>query len=80
MSKKKYCTNNPATAYYGGFGGLEIHGIEYGIEDYLYCVSGAWGKKSERKFHKLKVYYDTEYSYVHLYGQKILLNECLRIA
>ena len=36
MSKKAYCNNNPAIAYYSGFSGLEIHGIEYGIDDYIY--------------------------------------------
>lgn len=40
MTKKEYCNTHPATAYYSGFNGLEIHGIEYGINDYLYCVSG----------------------------------------
>ena len=43
MTKKEYCLKNPPVAYYSGFSGLEIHGIEYGTEDFLYCVSGAWG-------------------------------------
>ena len=51
MTKKEYCTTHPATAYYSGFSGLEIHGIEYGINDYLYCVSGAWG--GGKAYHKL---------------------------
>lgn len=77
MSKKEYCLNNPATAYYSGFSGLKIHGIEYGIEDYLYCVSGEWsGKKS---YHKLKIYYNDQGGYVRLHGYKVPMNECIRM-
>lgn len=77
MSKKDVCLNNKAFAYYSGFGGLEIYDIEYGIEDFVYCVSGAW--TSEKRFHKLKVYYNDDDSYINLNGYKIPLNECIRI-
>lgn len=81
MTKKEYCTTNPATAYYSGFGGLEIHGIEYGIEDFIYCVSGAWyGGTAARKYHKLKIRYDQNGgAFVRLHGYKIPLNECIRM-
>ena len=29
MTKKEYCLQHPATTYYSGLGGIEIHGIEY---------------------------------------------------
>ena len=77
MSKKEYCLNNPATAYYSGFSGLEIHGIEYGTEDYLYCVSGAWSSK--KSYHKLKIYYNDQGDYVRLHGYKVPMDECIRI-
>lgn len=78
LTKKQVCLQNEAFAYYSGFGGLEMHYIDYGIEDYMYCVSGAWsGNKS---YHKLKLYYDDDYtSYIKLNGYKIPLNECIRI-
>lgn len=77
MTKKEICLNNESFAYYSGFGGLEFKKIEYGIEDYIYCVSGAWtGKPS---YHKLKVYYDNDNSYVKLHGAKVPLNECIRM-
>ena len=53
MTKREYCMKNPAIAYYSGLNGLEIHGIEYGIEDYIYCVSGAWG--GGKAFHRFKI-------------------------
>ena len=81
MNKKEYCTKNKAIAYYSGFNGLEIHGIEYGINDYLYCVSGAWyGGSAARKYHKLKIQYDNKNgAFVKLYGYKVLLSECIRM-
>lgn len=42
MKKREYCESHETIAYYSGLNGLEIKGIEYGIEDYVYCVSGAW--------------------------------------
>ena len=79
MTRKEYCLKNPAVAYYSGFSGLEIHGIEYGINDYLYCVSGAWGAKSKQKPHKLKIYYDDNGGFVRLHGYKVPMNECIRM-
>lgn len=77
LTKKQICLNNEAIAYYSGLGGLEIHYIEYGIEDYVYCVSGAW--YNNKSYHKLKVYYSDEDSYIKLNGYKIPLNECIRM-
>ena len=42
MKKRAYCESHESIAYYSGLNGLEIKGFEYGIEDYVYCVSGAW--------------------------------------
>ena len=77
LTKKEVCLNNEAFAYYSGFGGLELHYIDHGIEDYIYCVSGAW--HGTKNYHKLKVYYTEEYNYIKLIGCKIPLNECIRM-
>lgn len=46
MKKREYCESHESIAYYSGFNGIEIKGIENGICDYVYCVTGAWrGKK-----------------------------------
>lgn len=58
MTKRQYCESRESIAYYSGLNGLEIKGIEYGIDDYIYCVSGAWGGgKAARQYHKCKVQY-----------------------
>ena len=78
MSKKEICLNNESFAYYSGFGGLEFKKIEYGVDDYIYCVSGAW--TSKKGYHKLKIYYDNNGDpYIKLHGYKILLSDCIRI-
>ena len=77
-TKKEICLNNASFAYYSGFSGLELKHIEYGIDDYIYCVSGSWGGK--KGYHKLKVYTDSKGdSYLKLHGYKIPLNECIRM-
>ena len=78
MTKREYCTSNPATAYYSGFNGLEIHGIEYGVDDFLYCVSGAWG--GGKAYHRLKIQYTRGGEpFVRLHGYRVPLNECVRM-
>ena len=77
MSKKEICQSKPAFAYYSGFSGLELHHIEYGIEDYIYCVSGAWG--GGKACHRLKVYYTDSGDYIRLHGYKIPLADCIRM-
>ena len=76
-TKKEICENNKSFAYYSGFSGLELKHIEYGIDDYIYCVSGAWtGKPS---YHKLKIHYGENDSYIKLHGYKIPMSECIRM-
>lgn len=77
MRKKEAVENNKAFAYWSGFGGVELHYIEYGIEDYIYFTAGAWN--GAKTYHKAKVYYTEDGGYFKLNGYKIPLNECLRI-
>lgn len=80
MTKKEYCQKNPAVAYYSGFNGFEIHGIEYGINDYVIGVSGAWGSPKNYRYHKLKIQYDRHGNgYFMLHGYKCRLDECIRM-
>lgn len=82
MNKREYCMKNPTIAYYSGLNGLEIKGIEYGIDDYIYCVSGAWG--GGKAFHRCRVYYPSDYpneksAFFRVHGCKIPLDECIRM-
>lgn len=78
MTKREYCMRNPAIAYYSGLNGLEIHGIEYGIEDHVYCVSGAWG--GGKTFHRVKVQYTRKgAAFFRVHDYRIPLDECIRM-
>ena len=76
MTKKEYCTDRPTIAYYSGLGGLEVKHIEYGIDDHVYLVAGAWnGKKS---YHRLKICYGAKAVYIRLFGRRCPLSEFIR--
>ena len=78
MTKKEYCMKNPAIAYYSGLNGLEIHGIEYDIDDYIYCVSGAWG--GGKSYHRCKIQYTRSgAAFFRVYGHRVPLDECIRM-
>ena len=34
MNKREYCESRESVAYYSGLNGLEIKGVEYGINDF----------------------------------------------
>lgn len=77
MTKREVCENNESFAYWSGHGGVELKKIEHGIEDYIYCVSGAW--TSQKHYHKLKVYHDMTDSYIKVNGYKVWLGDCIRM-
>lgn len=73
---KNNIDNMPSISYFSGFGGLEIKKIEYGIEDYVLYVSGAW--VGIRKPHRKKIYYSNQPYFIHN-GARIHFCECIRI-
>ena len=83
MNKREYCENRESVAYYSGLGGVEIKCIEYGIDDYVYCVSGCFGGTAVRRFHRCKIYYPAnvkDSAFFRVHGYKIPLNECIKLS
>lgn len=76
-TKKEICTNNKSIAYWSGCNGLEIKHIEYGIDDYVYFVAGAWNGKPT--YHKAKIHYGEKCSYFKFHGYTVRLDECIRM-
>ena len=76
-NEKKAIIEKSALAYYSGFSGLEIKDIEYGIDDHIVFVAGAWyGKKS---VHRAKI--NTTMNgklYFNYRGNRVHLDECIR--
>lgn len=87
MNKREYCESRESIAYYSGLGGLEIKGIEYGVNDFVYCVSGCWGGdwcngKNAKRFHRCKIYYPAngkDSAFFRVHGYKIPFDECIRM-
>lgn len=78
MNKKQYCESRESIAYYSGLNGLEIKGIEHGINDLVYCVSGAWG--GGKAFHRCKVHYTRKgAAYIRVHGYRVPLDECIKM-
>lgn len=85
MTAREYCRSHPVTAYdssYGRCGGFQIHGdIEYGIDDYLYGMSGVLcDDEKYHSYHHLKIIYaPSGRAYVKCFGKRIYLDECMRV-
>lgn len=78
MNKRQYCEARESVGYFSGLNGLEIKGIEYGAEDHVYCVSGAWG--GGKRFHRVKIQYSRNgEAFFRVHGYKIPLSECIRM-
>ena len=74
---KKDILNAKTVAYYTGLNGIEIKAIEYGIDDYILCVDGAYCSK--KTAHRVKVYETVNGDfYFIISGRRIPLNECIR--
>lgn len=73
MTKKEYCLSNEAIACHDYYR-MQIHGIEYGIDDYAY-ISRLYQKtdcgKTSVMFHKVKINYDKDgNAYVNITERK----------
>ena len=76
-NEKLFYLDQKTVAYYSGWNGIEIKGIEYGINDYIIYITNAF--TSNKKVHKTRVYYSSgENDYFIADGKRIKLNECLR--
>lgn len=75
--EKQYYLNKEYQAYYSGFSGIEIKEIQYGIDDHIIFVAGAWCSK--KSVHRSKVNYTQAGRGYFLYnGSRIPLDECIR--
>lgn len=82
--EKQYYLEKEYVGYYSGYSGIEIKEIQYGIDDYIVFVAGAWC--SNKSVHRSKVYYTVGLkspygdarAYFRYNGNRIYLDECIR--
>lgn len=67
----------PTIGYWSAWNGVEVKEIEYGIDDYLICVSGTFIGRPV--VHRLKIHYAGERDYVVIAGHRFFLDDCLRV-
>ena len=84
-NKKRAIEAMKTIAYASMLNGVEIKGIEHGIEDYVICISNAWydrqdmkAHRQDMKAHRVKIYY-ADRPYFIVRGTKVYLDECLRV-
>lgn len=83
-AEKKYYLEKEYIGYYSGYSGIEIKEIQYGIEEYIIFVAGAWC--SGKSVHRRKVYYTVGMKspygdarpYFRFGGSRVYLDECIR--
>lgn len=90
MSVKSFCESQKTIAVHNALGGIEIKAIEYGIDDYVYCISNCLCEdRNLRRYHHVKIHYEFSLGkeesrpYVKLLGInrkyfKLYLDECMR--
>ena len=76
MTAKEYCETHDRVGYISACNGLEIHGFDYGIEDFCYCVSNAW--RGKRKYHKVKLNYTKDDIYIKIDGDRFYFKDSIR--
>ena len=69
--------NNRPCAYISAFGGIEICGIEYGINDKLYYTVGARCSKTTK--HATRIYNSNKGEYIKVHGTRIYLSDVIRM-
>lgn len=75
-SEKQHYSSLETIAYYSGFSGIEIKGIEYDIEGHIIFIAGAW--RSNKTIHRRKIYSSENGSYFICNGNRIKLSECIK--
>lgn len=76
-TERVHIDDMPTVGYWSCLGGVEVKEIQYGIEDYIVYISNAWN--GSRSYHRVKINYDGKRFYITLHGQRLYLDECLRV-
>ena len=74
--EKRELDNLPTIGYWSALGGVEVKKVEYGIEDYIVCISNAWGGK--KAYHRVRIKYThakDSREYIDIEGTKLYLDQ-----
>ena len=79
---KKEAMNAETIAVYSGLDGIAVKDVVYQYgETYILCVSGMYCDDTQRrKVHRCKVYDTESGGFFRVYGRRVPLQECMRVA
>ena len=72
-SEKQNYLNKNTIGYWSDWGGVEVKGIEYGINDYVIIYI-----RLKRSIHRVKIYYGYKREYIRICGRRLYFDECFR--
>lgn len=89
MTVKEFCLSQKTIAYHTDMNGIEIKAIEYGINDYVYCISNSLASDNNLKgYHHVKIHEEFSIGgeirpYIKILGadrkyNKVYLDEAIR--
>ena len=70
--EKQIYLNKKTVGYWCDWRGIELKGIEYGINDYAIIVI------QEKSVHRVKIYYGIR-EHIRIHGRRFYFDECLRV-
>ena len=76
MTKKEICKNSLSTAFSYAFKGFEVKSIIHENSGEIYAISNILTNRE--KYHKLRIYTNTNGQYVRLYGRIVYLDNLIK--
>ena len=80
-SKREICEKYKVSGGWnlGAFASLQIHHIEYGVDDFIYC-SYVYDNNISPSYHKLKIYSTSDSRQYVIFGKsRFYLDESIRV-
>ena len=80
-SKREICEKYKVSGGWslGAFASLQIHYIEYGVDDFIYC-SYVYDNNISPSYHKLKIYSTSDSRHYVIFGKsRFYLDEAIRV-
>ena len=80
-SKREICEKYKVSSGWsiGAFASLQIHHIEYGVDDFIYC-SYVYDNNISPSYHKLKIYSTSDNRQYVIFGKsRFYLDESIRV-
>lgn len=76
MTRLQMFNEMPTIGYWSALGGVELKGIEHGVEDYALVIANAWGGK--KSAHRVRVHYEYRVPHIVVKDTRLYFDDCIR--